>query len=390
MSGRRHVANSMNLRYPRPANQVSPASSPTIGLFLPSLAGGGAERVFVQLANAFVALGFRVDLALASAKGPYLDELCTDVRVIDFGASGVLASLPKLADYLRSERPDVILSGLDHANIIAIVARSISRSKTRCVVSVRCVPTAVYREDRSVRHWIALQLVKVTYEFADAVIANSRTVAADLLQSLRVSRRKLNVVYNPLDIDRIEEMSRAAVDHPWLTRREAPIVLGVGRLSVLKDFPTLIRAFAKVRSKHDCRLVILGDGPDRGKLESLIRELRMSSDTYLPGFVNNPFPWMRHAGVLVSSSLTEGCPNVLMQGLACGTPVVSTDCLGGSAEILQCGKWGRLVPVGDVTAMAEAILTTLDSATLPDVRRRADDFALNEIARQYLRILFPA
>ena len=167
------------------------------------------------------------------------------------------------------------------------------------------------------------------------------------------------------------------------------MILGVGRLDLLKDFPTLVRAFAVVRSNRKCRLVILGEGPDRGKLEQLILRLGLEHDAYLPGFVSNPFPWMRHAKVFVSSSLTEGCPNALMQALACRTPVVSTDCVGGSAEILQDGKWGRLSPVGDCEAMAEAIEATFDATIHPDVSQRVSDFAHDKIARQYLDVLLP-
>jgi glycosyltransferase involved in cell wall biosynthesis len=136
--------------------------------------------------------------------------------------------------------------------------------------------------------------------------------------------------------------------------------------------------------------VILGEGPDRATLELLIRQLQLEEYVYLPGFVRNPFSWMRHAGVLVSSSLTEGCPNALMQALACGTPVIGTDCVGGSAEILEGGKWGQLVPVGDADAIAEAVLVVMDTATRIDVRKRASDFALRRIAQQYLQVLLPS
>jgi glycosyltransferase involved in cell wall biosynthesis len=364
-------------------------SSPTITLFLPSLEGGGTQRVFVELANEFVGLGLRVNLALASARGPYLGEISTGVRVIDFGASGVLQSLPKLARHLRSARPDVMLSGLDHANIIAILARVAAGNGTRCVISMRSVPTAVYRESRSVRGWLLLQLIKVAYPFADAIVANSEAVASDLSQLLRITRSRLHIVYNPLNTSRIERSSREEVDHAWCADGAPPIILGVGSLGVLKDFPTLIRAFSIVRSTRDCRLVILGEGPERDGLERLIRELGLERDVYLAGFVSNPFAWMRRAKVFASSSLTEGCPNALMQALACGTAVISTDCVGGSGEVLQGGKWGHLIAVGDYDAMAEAIATTLEATIHPDVRQRASDFAHDRIVRQYLQILLP-
>lgn len=365
------------------------ALSPKISLFLPSLDGGGAERVFVQLANEFATLGFRVDFALATARGPYLDELSADVRIINFGASGVLTSLPKLSHYLRQDKPDVMLSGLDHANTVAILAKFIARRGTRCVISVRSIPTAAYRGTKSVRTQILLQLMRVTYRFANRIIVNSEAVASDVSRFLRISRDGMEVVFNPVDLALIEALSREDVVHAWCKPGVPPIILGVGRLHILKDFQTLIEAFSNVRSKRDCRLVILGEGHDRAKLELLVRELGLHQDVCLPGFIRNPFAWMRHAKVLVSSSLTEGCPNVLMQALACGTPVVSTDCVGGSAEILEGGKWGRLVAVGDSDAMADAIVSTLDATHHPDGRQRAKDFAQERIVQQYLQVLLP-
>lgn len=363
--------------------------SATITLFLPSVEGGGAERVFVQLANEFARVGHRVEFVLARARGPYLEEISKQVRIVDLRASGVLSSLPGLVKYLRSQRPAAILSGLEHANVIAALARSLAGRGTRCVVSTRSVPTAVYRADRSPRRWLMLQISRLAYRLADQVIANSQGVAADLANSLGVSNRKLTVIYNPLDVQYIDRNSRLAVDHPWLMPGSAPVILSVGSLAVLKDFQTLIRAFALVRSVRECRLVILGEGPERAKLEYLIEQLNLRNDVRLPGFVSNPFAWMRRAGVFVSSSLTEGCPNALMQALACDTAVVSTDCHGGSAEILQEGEWGRLVPIGDTEAMAAAIIAALSSPR-PNVRQRANDFALHEIAQQYLHALLPS
>jgi len=363
--------------------------APRICLFLPSFAGGGAERVFVQLANEFTALGVNVDFTVATASGPYLAELSEVVRVIDFDASGVLMSLPKLAAYLRANNPDVMLSGLDHANVVSILAKFVAHRGTRCVISVRSVPSAANRGAKSVRTWIIRQLTRFTYRFADKIIVNSEAVAIDVSRVMRTPRGRMEVVYNPVNIASIKALSSVEIIHPWVKPGCPPIILGVGRLDTLKDFQTLIRAFSVVRSGRECKLIILGEGPEREQHEKLVGELDLQKDISLPGFVLNPFAWMRHAAVLVSSSLTEGCPNVLMQALACGTPVVSTDCVGGSAEILECGKWGRLVSVGDVDAMADAIEKTIDAQNYPDGRRRANDFSPSKIVEQYLRILLP-
>ena len=362
---------------------------PKIALFLPALEGGGAERVFVELANEFAAQGLNVDLVLASAWGPYVEDVSAVVRVIDFRAASVLRSLPHVVRYLRSERPDVLLSALDHANVVSILARFVSATRTRCVISVRSVPSKVYESARSIRERALFRLIKSAYPFADAIIANSEAVAADLFRLMNLSQRKLHVLYNPLNTTRINELSMESVDDAWYSKKDSPIVLGVGSLTPLKDFVTLIRAFAIVRASRDCRLVILGEGPERSAIESAISDLGLEQDVYLPGFINNPFALMRQAAVFVSSSLTEGCPNALMQALACGARVVSTDCVGGSGEILQQGKWGTLVPVGDAHAMADSIVTSLDADDVPDGRQRAYDFKPENVARQYLEVLLP-
>jgi glycosyltransferase involved in cell wall biosynthesis len=365
-------------------------SPATVAMFLPALAGGGAERVFVDLANEFSALGFRVDLVLATARGPYIDDVSPAVRVVDLAVGRVLNALPGLVRYLRTERPGVLVSGLDHSNLVAVLAAHVAATGTRCVVSVRSVPASAYRGDPSLRGWFLWRLSRLIYRLADAIIANSRAAAREIAHSGPAVSGKLHVVHNPLNILQLQTLSAVPLNHPWCAAAAPPLILGVGSLTRLKDFPTLIRAFAQLRSfGRTVHLVILGEGPERGPLEQLIGELGLTGEVYLPGFVRNPFAWMHRASVFVSSSLTEGCPNALMQALACGIPVVATDCEGGSAEVLEEGRWGRLVNVGDATAIAAAISSVLDDTQHPDVQRRAAEFGLRRVALQYLQLLLP-
>jgi len=360
-----------------------------IALFLPSLDGGGAERVFVELANYIAGQGVPVDLVLASATGPYLGEVRAPVRVVDCGASGVGRALPTLARHLRRERCAALLSALEHANVVALAARVCSLSSARSVVSVRGVPTMLAREASRSAPWV-LRASRLAYRFAHAIIANSHGVADDVSTHLGIARRRIDVIYNPLNLEFIEQQSQAPQPHPFCAPGAPPLLLSAGRLSPLKDFPTLVRAFARLRAARPCRLAILGEGPDRAALEQLVRELGVEADVALPGFDPNPFAWMRHAAIFVSSSLSEGCPNALMQALACGTPVISTRAVGGSVEILENGRWGRVVPVGDPAAMAGAMAATLDETTHPDVRLRARDFSMPRVAREYLSVLLPS
>jgi len=361
---------------------------PAIALFLPSLAGGGAERVFVELANQFSSLGLRTDLVLASAEGPYRSEVDGRVRVIDLKSDRLLRALPKLTSYLRRERPAVILSGLDHANVVAMLARGLADVPVRCVISMRSVPSEVYARAGSLRSRTLMYFLRRTYRRADAIIANSRAVAADLGRLLEPPLPPLHVIYNPIDLERVETRSREPLEHPWAAPGSPPIVLAVGSLSPLKDFATLIRAFAILRRTHSSRLVLLGEGPERGKLESECRAAGVADDVLMPGFTPNPFAWMRRARVLVSASVTEGFPNASLQALALGVAIVSTN-VGGSPELLEGGRWGRLVPAGEPEPMAAAIAASFDAGPRADGQLRAAEFALDRVADQFLKILLP-
>jgi glycosyltransferase involved in cell wall biosynthesis len=360
-----------------------------IAIYLPSLRGGGAERVMVTLANGFAERGLAVDLVLAKAEGPYLSGVKGEVRVVDLGASRVLTSLPALVRYFRRERPAAMLSALSHANVIALIARSIARVSTRLVVSEHA-HFSISRANATTRrgHLIG-KFMRWAYPQADGVVAVSGGVADDLAVSINIPRNTIEVVYNPVVTDDLSSRSRQMPDHPWVNDGGSPVILGVGRLTAQKDFPTLIKAVAHLRQEREVRLLILGEGELRAELEALVRQLRLDDAVALPGFAANPFAIMRAADLFVLSSAWEGLPTVLIEAMACGTPVVSTDCPSGPAEILENGKWGRLVPVGDVDALAEAMVATLEEHEHPDVISRAAEFSLDRAVDGYLRVLLP-
>jgi glycosyltransferase involved in cell wall biosynthesis len=195
------------------------------------------------------------------------------------------------------------------------------------------------------------------------------------------------VLPNPVVTPELVECAAQPLDDPWFTAGAAPVVLGAGRLDQQKDFPTLIRAFAAVRSKRAARLVILGEGPERARLESLVEELGIGEHVRLPGFVSNPFSYMARAAVFVLSSAWEGMPGVLIQAMACGAPVVATDCESGPREVLASGKYGRLVPVGDHAALAEAIAATLDAPTSTLPPEALEPYTCEGAVDRYLHLL---
>lgn len=341
----------------------------------------------LTLVNAFAARGLMVDLVLAKAEGPFLKEVGSGVRVVDLGASRVIASLPGLVRYIRRERPQAILSALSYANIVAIWARFISRVPTTLVVSERNTLTQSIGSSILLRSRFIPWLMRISYPRADAVVAVSGGVAADLATVIGLSSRKISVIYNPVVGPELLRKADEEVEHPWVDESASPIVLAVGRLTRQKDYQTLVSAFAQVRSGRPARLIILGEGEARTPLEQQVRSLGIADDVLLPGFVENPFSWMRRAAVFVLSSRWEGLPGVLIQAMACGVPVVSTDCPSGPAEILEDGKWGRLCQVGDAAALALAIGRTLDENEHPDIVSRSSDFGEEQAVAAYLRVL---
>lgn len=363
------------------------ATARRIAIFLPSLIGGGAERVMVTLANCLARRGLTVDLVaarLGGKYGAYLKDVSPAVNVVDLKASRLVFCLPALVGYFRHTPPDICLSAINQANVLAIVARRLAGKRFRLAVSERN-SLANELQGRTLRNRVLPWLMRRTYPFADAIIAVTKGVGDELVSIAGLDRRNVITIHNPVPVDHIRRL--AAEPTSEIGEYPGPLIIGAGRLEAQKDFPTLIRAFALLRAQRPCRLVILGEGSRRPELEALVAELDLSSDVSLPGFAANPYSWMKRADLFVLSSAWEGFANVLAEAMACGTTVISTDCPSGPTEILEDGKWGRLVPVGDAGAMAAAMAAALDDRSPPDVVQRAAVFDLNTAADAYLRAL---
>jgi len=363
-------------------------NSTKIAVFASFSGMGGAERMIVNLCEGLTELGCEVDLLLVKAKSTHLSSLPPQVNVVPLGSSHTLSSLPALTRYLRKVQPDALLAAKDRANQVAVMARVFSGVPVRLVLRFGTTLSASLTGKSRLKAWLWHVRIRLTYPMADGIVAVSGGVAADLSKITSLPIDHFDVIPNPVVSPKLEALSKNPVDHPWFRDGQLPVILGAGRLTRQKDFPTLIRAFRRVRSRIPCRLVILGEGQDRTILESLSSSLGLGGDVDLPGYVENPYPYMAGSALFVLSSAWEGSPNSLTEALALGIPVVSTDCPSGPREILEDGRYGPLVPAGNPTALSEAILQTL--ANPPDkalLKKAVAGYTVAASSRQYLDIL---
>jgi glycosyltransferase involved in cell wall biosynthesis len=330
-----------------------------IAFFLPTLAGGGAERVALNLLKGMLERDIPLDLVLADAEGPYLSQVPDRVRIVNLAKGRVVLAVPGLIKYLKETKPVALLSHMNHANIMAIVARDLARIDTKLVVVEHDTLSASKSDLR--RSQMLPAIMKWLYPRADSIVGVSQGVSEDLDCELGFAPGTVKTVYNPV-IDR-DTLSKAQmpVAHPWFEAGSPPVFLAVGRLSPQKDFSNLIQAFALVRKQKVARLMILGEGETRSQLEAEIAALGITEDVLLPGFVQNPYAYMHNSTTFVLSSRWEGLPTVLIEAMACGCSVVATNCPSGPEEILASGKYVLLVPIENSAALAAAMLQSLEN-----------------------------
>lgn len=353
-----------------------------VALFLPTLGGGGAERVTINLARGLIDSGAEVDLLVANMTGAYASGLPEGIRLIDLKAGRVVAAVPAIVRYLRKERPRSLLSAMNHANVAAIWAKQISKFQGRTVVvehnDLVQAGSGSFLEGKVIPY-----LVSHWYPRASSIVAVSEGVKASLVRGAGLRAEIVKVIYNPVLTDDIASKARERVDHPFLQEGGPPVVLGVGRLTAQKNFGNMISAFARICQVRDARLVVLGEGEKRGELEQQVEQLGLADKVSFPGFVDNPFAFLARANVFVLSSEYEGLPTVLIEALAVGTRVVATDCPSGPREILAGGRFGRLVPVGDPAALADSVLSALSEPT-PELGDWLEQFTTEHASRRYL------
>lgn len=364
-----------------------------LAVLVPSLAGGGAERIAVNLAAGFVERGIEVDLLLVRPDGPLRSYVPPGVRIVPLRGGRIAASLPSLVGYLRRCRPEAVLSHLDTMNVTALFAHWLARSPARIVVTTH-VAVGRHAAGGPRRRRFTRWLIPRLYTRADAVVGVSRGVVEELERHIGPGRARTVTIYNPVVRDGGEIHGEAGSESDLEGLEGAGcgrMLLSVGRLSPQKNHALLIDAVAPIlKAQPDTCLVILGEGAERGALEARIEALGLSGRVTMPGFVRDTGRYYRAASVFVLSSDWEGLPTVLIEAMSHGCPVVSTRCPSGPEEILDSGTYGRLVEPGDADALTRAIVQALAEPTDPDtLRRRAGEFSFSRAVDEYLALLFP-
>lgn len=352
-------------------------------VYVPQLHMGGGETSMLRLAAALARSAWRVSLVV-NRQGPGDLPVPPGVALIDLGSPGTLGAVRRLAAVLRQQRPQVLLSGFPHSNLAAVAAVALAGVPCRCVLSEHAPLSQQISAQGGWRYRALPALVRWAYPRADAVVAVSDGVAQDL-RRLGGPRLRLEVIHNPV-LDHPQTPAVPLVDlHPWLLDPALQVVLSVSRLSPEKDLPVLLQAFARLRPQHPrLRLLMVGDGPERDNLQALVAAMGLEALVQLPGRVSQPMAWMAQAAVFALSSRFEGFGNVLVEAMAAGVPVVSTDCPVGPREILEDGRHGRLVPVGDAAALAEALAAALTQGQAPaSASQRAQQFTTARASQAY-------
>ena len=363
------------------------ADAARIALVVPSLAGGGIATVLLVIARGLAERGHAVDLVVFNRSGALAGRVPGNVRLVDLDTRKLVAALPKLVAYLNREHPGLVIAASWYGVLVALAAKRFCRPGVRVWVRQDNVHSIQARMARP-RNRAVLRAIRLLLPSAERIVAVSTGVAEDLERCVPRIAGRVRVIPNPVPHDDIAAMAAEAPGHPWFGDPGVPVVLSAGRLVGQKDFATLIRAFAGVAKARPARLVILGEGPERNALAGLARELGLAGRVALPGFVANPFAWMARARVFAVSSIYEGLSMVLVEAMACGTPVVSTDCPYGPREVLEDGKWGPLVPVGDPAALAAAILETLRDPPPPDgLVSRSRAFSVEACIARHLALM---
>ena len=358
-----------------------------------SLKGGGSERVVVNLLKGLSRRDFSITLLLYEGIFDYplpenVELITLDIRSrrnILATTRGFILKIISIARLIKKDKPDIIFSLLSGTNVIALLARLLSGTHCKVIVSERNHPCISLRNE--LYGGITKFLMKHCYRKAERIVAISQGIKKDLVENFNLPEEKIDVIYNPVDIAEIETLSVEETQHPWF-KSGLPIIISVGRLTRQKGYPSLINVFSRVRKSLPCRLLIIGTGEEKENLVNMVNALGLNDDVEFLGFQRNPFKYMARSSLFVLSSLYEGFGNVIVEAMALGLPVISTDCPSGPSEIIEHGKSGILVPPEDEGALEQAILNLLTNDGLRsqlshEARIRAQYFALDKMVERY-------
>ncbi len=335
----------------------------------------------ITLANSFYDKGYDVDIVVLQNKGHFIKSVNNKITIIDLSTTRVLFAIYPLARYFYKRKPNVVLSALTHVNLISIIARFLYVFPLRLVVSEHAVVSAISKHTSQIKTKLFPLLIRVFYRYSDHVVAVSSSVANDILSISKIDSKRISKIYNPIDFDKL---CLSDVNRKVGSKYQ---IIGVGRMSPEKDFPTLIKAFYYVKKSMDVHLIILGEGEEYDLIDKLIRKYELGDHVSLYGFVDNPELYIKQSDILCVTSISEGFCNVVVEALALGTSVITTDC-GGPREILENGLHGVIVPVGDFKKLAIEIVTVLSSNKVtPPVPYLESRFGVSVISDKYLEVL---
>ena len=368
-------------------SQSAPPRS--IAIYLHTLYNGGIERVMFDLIQAFLDRGIEVDLVLDELiYSPYEHLLPVGCRLVKLDAHKVTQRVPRLTAWLRKRRPEVMMSAGHLANEVACLAAKLAGGPTRLIVTEHTTMSAELAggkrlSTRRLHPWTT----RLLYPLADAIVAVSQGVAVDLCRVSGLPRSKVQTIYNPIHFAELRARAAEPLEHAWFAPGEPPVILAIGRLELQKNFAALLQAFALIRATRAARLIILGEGSQGERLAALAEELGIADDVSLPGFVANPAAYMARSAVFAMSSAWEGMPVALIEALALGLPVVSTDCPSGPAEVLDRGRYGELVAMNDAEALAAAVERVFAGEKRLATPEWLDQFDSEAITESYLDLM---
>lgn len=363
-------------------------SNKTIAFLLPSLSAGGIGGNTLRLASSFLKKGYKVDLVLIRARGEYISQVPNGVNIVDLKCKRVGTSLFKIKKYLNSVSPGVLISANDYLNVFAIGAKFLSKAEFKLIVTIQTHLSTQIANYNNFKTKIIMFLAKKLYRYADRIVCVSYGVAKDAEATLRIPMNKIDVVYNPIVNDEIFIEQNKDMKHKWLDSSKDFVVISVGRLTKQKDFPTLIKAFNSLtKNKNNVKLIILGDGEEKNNLKTLINHYQLENIIELAGFQNNPYKYIKKADLFVMSSQWEGFGNVIVEALATNTPVISTNCFSGPSEILDNGRYGSLIPVGDHRALKNEIEEIIEGKkNYSYLVERAQEFSVEKAVNNYEKL----